>query len=259
MLKLGFTQCQAEHAVFYKYTGKDMLIVAVDIDDLTMAGNMKATILRFKDQLRDVFKIKDLGDLCWLLGIEVKRDHTRWTIMFSQCLYIDKIIQRFSLQDAKPLTTPLDPHHQLTLSQCPVTPCQYEDMRDVPYHEAIGSLMYATLGMQLDIVFAVSFLSQFMQNPGRPHWEAVKRVFRYLKGTREHELTIGMGGTLTWNGKTHTGLQGYCDANWASQEHRNSMSGYVLMIDGGAISWSSKKQPVIALSTTEAEYIAATH
>jgi len=78
--------------VFYKYTGKDMLIITVDIDDLTMARNTKGTILRFKDQLHKVFKIKDLGDLCWLLGIEVKRDRTRQTIMFLQHSYIDKII-----------------------------------------------------------------------------------------------------------------------------------------------------------------------
>ena len=95
--------------------------------------------------------------------------------------------------------------------------------------------------------------------PGRPHWEAVKRVFRYLKGTHEHALTIGEGGTLPWNDKTCTRLQGYCDADWASQEHQHSMSGYIFTIDGGTISWSSKKQPVIALSTTEAKYIAMTH
>ena len=87
-------------------------------------------------------------------------------VMFSQWSYIDKIVQRFSLQSAKPPTTPLDPHHQLTLAQCPSTPCQYEDMWDVSYQGAISSLMYATLGTYPDIMFAVLFLSQFMQNPG---------------------------------------------------------------------------------------------
>src|SRR5882724_1561326 len=141
--------------------GEDMLIVAVDIDDLTMARNTKCTILSFKDQLHEVFKIKYLRDLHWLLGIEVKRDCVKQTIMFSQCSYIDKIVERFSLQNTKPLTIPLDPHHQLTLVQCLVTLHQYKDMWDIPYHEAIGSLMYAALGTCLDIVFAVLFLSQF--------------------------------------------------------------------------------------------------
>ena len=252
MLKLGLTRCQAEHAVFYRYTNEGALIVAVDVDDLTMAGSSKQVILGFKDHLHENFQIKDLGDLRWLLGIEVKRDHARHTVSLSQRSYIDKIVERFALQDAKPVSTPLDPHHQLTITQSPSTPRQYEDMRNVPYREAIGSLMYAALGTRPDIAFAVAFLSQFMQNPGRPHWEAAKRIFRYLKGTRDHLLVMG--------GKNdRCGLEGYCDADWASQEHRHSTSGYVFTIDGGAVSWSSKKQAVVALSTTEAEYIAATH
>ena len=132
--------------------------------------------------------------------------------MFSQQLYIDKIPDWFSLQNEKPSTTPLDPHHQLTLTQCPSTLHQYKDMCDVPYREVIGSLMYATLGTHPDIIFEASFLSQFMQNLGWPHWEAIKCVFHYLKGTWEHMLTIGKSGTLPWNNKECAGLEGYCDA-----------------------------------------------
>jgi len=139
--------------------------------------------------------------------------------MFSQRSYIDKILDRFSLQNVKPSTTPLDPHHQLNLAQCPSTSCQYKDMCGVPYCEVIGSLMYAALGTCPDILFAVSFLSQFMQNPGWPHWEAIKCVFHYLKGMQEHVLIIGESGTLAWNNKKCAGLAGYCDADWASQEH----------------------------------------
>jgi hypothetical protein len=250
MYKFRFTRCETEHAVFYRYTGQDALIVAVDVDDLTMAGNTKASIQRFKNELRTTFKIKDLGNLHWLLGIEVKRDRESRTISFSQRAYIERIIERFNLQDANPLSTPLDPHHRLSLAQSPSTARHFEDMRNVPYREAIGSLMYAAQGTRPDISFAVSFLSQFMQNPGRPHWEAVKRIFRYLKGTKNVCLVIG---------GSQKGLEAFSDADWASQEHRHSISGYVFTIDGGAISWSSKKQPIVALSTTEAEYIAATH
>jgi hypothetical protein len=210
--------------------------------------------LEFKNQLRAEFKIKDLGELKWLLGIEVERDRDARTISFSQRAYITKIIARFGLQDAKPLTTPLDPHQHLSISQSPSTPRQFEDMRNVPYREAIGSLMYAALGTRPDIAFAVSLLSQYMQNPGRPHWEALKRVFRYLKGTQDKRLVIG-----DKHQDSHNGIEGFTDADWGSQEHRHSISGYVFMIDGGAVSWSSKKQPIVALSTTEAEYIAATH
>ena len=89
-----------------------------------------------------------------------------------------------------------------------------------------------------------------MQNPGRLHWEAVKWVFCYLKGTKGMCLIIG---------GLQGGLEAYSDADWASQEHQHSISGYVFTIDGGVVSWSSKKQPIVALSTTEAEYITVTH
>jgi len=95
--------------------------------------------------------------------------------------------------------------------------------------------MYTVLGICPDISFTVSSLSQFMQNPGRPHREAVKRIFRYLKGMRGHSLVIGDSGHLKWTGGNQDGLQGFCNADWASQEHRHSTSGYVFMIDGDAV------------------------
>ena len=110
--------------------------------------------------------------------------------------------------------------------------------------------MYASQGTCPDISFAVSFLGQFMENPGRPHWEAVKRVFCYLKGMKDVCLVIG---------DMQTGLEAFSDTDWASQDHCHSTSGNIFTIDGGAMSWSSKKQPIIALSTMEAEYITAMH
>ena len=204
MYRFGFTRCEAEHAVFHRYADQDALIVAVDVDDLTMAGNSRAAIRRFKNELRTVLKIKDMGDLNWLLGIEVKWDRELRTLSLSQHAYIERILERFSLQDANPLTTPLDPHHKLSLSQSPSTPRQHDNMRNVPYREAIGSLMYAALGTCPDISFAVSFLAQFMQNLGRAHWEVVKRVFHYLKGTKDTCLIIG---------GTGQGLEVFSDAD----------------------------------------------
>ena len=123
-------------------------------------------------------------------------------------------------------------------------------MRNVPYREAVGSLMYAAIGTRPDIAFATSTVAQFCENPGWKHWEAVKQIFRYLLGTKKLELTYG---------GDERGLVGYVDADGASQDHRRAISGYVFMVDGGAVSWSSKKQELVTLSTTEAEYVAATH
>src|SRR5882724_838993 len=175
MHKLGFTHCQSEHAIFYKYRDEYTLIMAVDVDNLTMARSSKQMILCFKDSLCKTLHIKDMGELHWLLGIEVKRDCARCTKSLSQCLYINKIVEWFSLQDAKPISTPLNHHHQ--------------------------------------------------------HWDAVKRVFKYFNGTQGHVLTIG-GGDNNQNR-----LQGFCNANWASQEHWNSTSSYIFTIDSGMVSW----------------------
>ena len=122
------------------------------------------------------------------------------------------------------------------------------EMHQKPYSQLVGSLMYAAIGTRPDIAFATSTLAQFMSDPAPFHWEAAKRVLRYLKGTQDYSLTFG-GEILD--------LIGYTDADWGSQSHRHSISGHVYLFSGGAISWSSRKQPIIALSSTEAEYIAA--
>jgi hypothetical protein len=132
----------------------------------------------------------------------------------------------------------------------PSSPTEAVQMKKTPYREAIGSLMYAAVATRPDISYAVSTLSQFLDNPGSAHWEAVKRIFRYLIGTRDLELTYG--------GECHD-LLGYTDADGVSQEHRHAISGYVFLINGGVISWSSWKQELITLSTAEAEYVATTH
>jgi hypothetical protein len=143
----------------------------------------------------------------------------------------------------------MDVSATLSTDQSPATHEAFEDMKDVPYQCAIGSLMYAATSTRPDIAFAVATLSQFMRNPGRVHWEAAKRVMRYLKGTADYGITLG---------STDEGLEAYADADWASQPHRHSMSGYMIVLNGGPVAWSSRKQPIIALSTAEAEYIALT-
>jgi hypothetical protein len=132
----------------------------------------------------------------------------------------------------------------------PTSPADVARMRKVPYREAIGSLMYVAIAMHPDISFAVSCLSQFLENPGEAHWQAVKQVFCYLAGTRDQVLTYST---------EQRDLHGYTDVDGASQEHRHAISGYAFIIDGGAVLWSSRKQELVTLSTAEAEYVAATH
>ncbi len=124
-------------------------------------------------------------------------------------------------------------------------------MVKVPYQQAVGSLMYAMLCTRPDLAYPISVVSQHMANPSLEHWIAVKRIFRYLQGTLQFKLRFG--------GLSPQDVVGYCDADWAGDlEDRRSTTGFVFMMGGGATSWSSKRQPIIALSTTEAQYMAST-
>ncbi|KAJ8456406.1 hypothetical protein ONZ45_g18732 [Pleurotus djamor] len=141
---------------------------------------------------------------------------------------------------------------RLTSAQAPSTTREFALMRDVPYQEAVGSLIYLLLATRPDIAYAVQTVSRFMKNPGPAHWDAVIRIFRYLVKTRDLWLSYG--------GKRGEGeLVGYGDADGSMAEDRHAISGYAFIMNGGAVSWAAKRQEIVSLSTTESEYIAATH
>ena len=250
LLELGFTRSDADHGVFFKRIGKDIIILAIHVDDGMVTGNNVAHIKRFKEEINKKYKITDLGPVYSLLGIKVTRNLIEKTISLSQQAYIEAIITKFNFDDLKPCATPMDPSAPLSKTQSPTKLDDISKMRNIPYREAVGSLMYAAMGTRPDIAFATSTVAQYCENPGWKHWEAVKRIFRYLLGTKKLELTYG---------GEDRGLVGYVDTDGASQDHRRAISGFVFMVDGGAVSWSSKKQELVTLSTTEAEYVAATH
>ena len=247
----SLAHCQVDHAVFFHEAGNSLIIVVVHVDDLTVVTSSVVLMTEFKSKLRKKLEITDLGEIHWLLGIKILRDRAARTISLAQTSYIDSIVKRYGLQDSKTVSIPMDPNVCLSPNQSPSTPREFANMCDVPYREAVGSLMYAAIGTRLDITYAVGILSRFIENPGHAHWEAAKRVFRYLKGTRSLRLTYG--------GSEAKGLVGYADMDGSMNDDRRAISGYAFLIDGGAVSWSSKRQEIIVLSTTEAEYVAATH
>ena len=181
--------------MFYQFD-QDATILAVDVDNITITGNSPRAIKQFKDNLSLRYSIKYIGSLQWLLRIGIERDREKRTISFSQTTYIQMIIECFRMEEAKPLSVPINPRHNLTKSQSPSDPQEIEEIRCIPYREAIGSLMYAVVGTRLDIAYAISYLARFMANPGHAHWEAVKHVIRYLKGTKDTKLILRKGSTL---------------------------------------------------------------
>ena len=160
------------------------------------------------------------------------------------------MLRQYGLEDIKPVSLPMETSIRLTSAQSPSTTQEIAHMRNIPYHEAVGSLMYASLGTRPDITYAIQTVSQFAKNPGQPHWEAVKQIFHYLKGMKEFWLTYG--------GQQRE-LKGYADADGSMAENRHAIPGYTFLFHGGAVSWAAKQQEIISLSTTESEYIAVMH
>jgi hypothetical protein len=241
--KLGFTRLFADQCVYFRRIDHDLAIVAVHVDDMAVIASDDDAASKLKHELKKIFTITDLGEAKQIVGLEVTRNSEEGTIKIAQSQYIKKILDRFGMSNSHPVSMPLDPNIKLTK-----TPDN--EHHDIPeYGAAIGSLMYAAIGTRPDIAFTVQTLSQFMSNPNPSHWTAVKRVFRYLNGTQDLGIIYRSGGDL----KPH----GYSDADWGSNiNDRKSISGNVFLMADGPISWSSKKQPTIALSSMEAEYMA---
>jgi hypothetical protein len=147
-------------------------------------------------------------------------------------------LQRFNMQECKPVKVLIPVGVKLSTDQCPKTHEEEEDMSHVPYATAVGSLMYAMVCTRPDIAHAVGFLSKYMSKPGKEHWTTVKRVFRYLRGTTSYGLCYeGRPGL-----DRVVDIHGFVDADWAGDlDRRRSTSGYVFNLFGGAISWMSKR------------------
>ena len=159
--------------MFCRHITGNYAIIAAAVDDLTITAPTEAILFGVKEDLIKVFRMKGLGKIHWLLNLMIERDREKQTLSFSQEAYIQKILERFNLQDAKTYASPLDPNIKLTKDHSPTSETEKENMKKIPYRQAIGSLMWTAVATQPDVVFAVS---QFLENPGQPHWNAVKRV-----------------------------------------------------------------------------------
>ena len=249
MEELGYKKLKSDYCCFVWRKGEDFSILLVWVDDLI---NFSNDTDRVEQKLKTKFEINVIREPSILLGMKIDHDEEKKIISLSQTHYIDSLLERFGLMNANMVSTPMDPNVNLDEEE--------DEGRDTDergpetYATAIGLLMYAALATRPDIAYAVQQLAQFTKNPWLKHWTAVKRVFRYLKGTRTHTLMYG-GSDQSWT----TELTFFCDADWASNADRKSTSGYVILFAGEAIAWSAKKQSTIALSMAKAEYIVATH
>jgi hypothetical protein len=255
MMGLGFTRSKEDHCVYSKLIGDHLIYLVLYVDDMLLIGN-KEIIQDVKTQLSFKFNMKDLGASNFILGMEIKRDRKRRKVWLNQRKYVETILQRLNMQECKMVKVPIPIGVNLSVDQCPKTHEEEEDMYHVLYASAVGSLMYAMVCTRPDIAHAVGVLSRYMSKSGKEHWTTVKRVFRYLRGTASYGLCYeGRPGL-----DIVVDIHGFVDVDWAKYlDRRRSTSRYVFNLFGGAISWMRKRQVVVALSTTESEYMAATH
>jgi hypothetical protein len=248
---LGFERMPCEWCVYRRQTPSGTIIFAVHVDDILSAASSEEENARFRDELCSTWDISDLGPAKYALGIAITRDTDKRTISLSQTAFIDRVVNRFGQHDAHPATTPMAAGLNLMRPDklVPVPPEIAEWVARTPYRELIGSLNYIAIATRPDISYAVGRLASFLDCYREDHWSAAIRVVRYLKGTQSLGLTLG--GLIT------NSLLGYSDADYANcKDTSRSISGHCYSLSSGMVSWSSRKQRLVADSTCYAEYIA---
>ncbi|GJS26394.1 retrotransposon protein, putative, ty1-copia subclass [Tanacetum coccineum] len=235
-----------------KASGSNVTFLILYVDDIIIMGNHIPSLQSVKNYLGKCFSMKDLGEAAFILGIKIYRDRSKRLIGLSQNAYMDKILKRYKMDNSKRGTIPMQEILDLNKSQGAQTPKEVNRMKNVPYASAVGSIMYAVRCTRPDVAFAQNLTSRFQQNPGELHWTAVKNILKYLRNTKDMFLVYG------GNPSTELRVECYCDAGFETdRDDTKSQTGYVFVLNGGAVDWKSSKQSTTAMSATESEYIAA--
>jgi hypothetical protein len=239
MMESGYQINECDKCVYVKNTSDGYVILCLYVDDMLIVGSNDKMIQSTKNMLKARFDMKDMGLADVILGVKITRAENGLTL--SQTHYVDKILEKFNSDDSSIARTPIDTSHHLSKNRG-------EGVEQVEYARIIGSLMYLMSCTRPDLAFAISRLSRYTSNPSAEHWKSITRVLRYLRYTRTYGLHYTRYPAV---------IEGYTDANWISDiRDSKSTSGYLFTFGGGAISWKSSKQTVIARSTMESEFIA---
>ena len=234
----GYKQSNADHTLFLKHRVGMVTVLIIYVDDMIITGNDKEEITKLQEYLAAEFEMKNLGGLKYFLGIEVVRSSEG--IFLSQRKYVLDLLAETGMLNCKPVDTPTVQNHGLKehLNQTPTKKERYQRL--------VGKLIYLS-HTRPDIAYAVSLVSQFMHNPSEDHMGAVIRILQYLKSSP--------GRGLMFRKHSHLNIEGYTDADWAgSATGKRSTSGYFTFVGGNLVTWRSKKQNVVALSSAEAEF-----
>jgi hypothetical protein len=251
LIKLGFVANEVDPSLFQRIRGEKKFFVQVYVDDLGLVTNCKEELREFQEDMGAEFKMKDLGKTTYYLGIHFQHQPNQRTVHLHQELYIRQLVEKFGLQDSKVASTPMEEGHTLATEQ-PWAEGEEEDMANTPYAQLVGSLNYLSSCTRPDIAYSLSVLSRYTGTGKyqRRHWEAAKRVVRYLKGTPRYGVTLG--------GREPLYLHAHGDASWGDDhEERRSTLGYLTTLGSGPISWKAGRSKTVATSSAESEYYAA--
>ena len=242
---IGFKQSEVDACLFTKFDSEISYIV-IWVDDIVIATNSEIQLNAIKKSLMQRFKMTDLGPLSWFLGIEFHV--TSGGISMCQSRYIEGVLKRFGMESCNPRSTPCE--SKLDKYDCSVNNTA-EEVKT--FRQIVGSLIYAMTCTRPDLAFVVTKLSQSLEKPSEADWITVKHVMRYLKGTIDQKLMYN---------KSDEGVEisGFSDSDWASSHDRRSTTGFCFSMNrrSAVVSWKSKKQQTVALSSCEAEYMALT-
>ena len=248
LISLGFLRCENDPCC---YVLKDKsMIVMVHVDDCIILGPDKKRIQQFKTGLENEYEIKDLGPMKFPLQWEIVRDRKNRTLTINQKRMVIDMLELYGMTKCRPVSTPTFQNVVYSKAQCPKNDAELKAMKEVPYLQALGSLIYLATCTRPDISYA-SELSKKASNPGETHWEGIKRVMIYLRGTSSYGISYG-------HTPTAANLVGYADASYAKcVDTRRSRYGGIYLFNGGPVEWKSKLTRTVALSSMEAEYIGA--
>ena len=242
--EMNFSQSTYDPCIYIKYSGGEIFIIAVYVDDIILAGEEIKSVQGVKKAIAGRFKVEDMGKLHYFLGVKIVQ--SPGSIWIGQPNYCSELLKRFRMENSRPVSTPCDAGVKLQKAKDEDELCKQDQ-----YQSAVGSLLYLSTKTRPDLAYAVANVSKYCAKPTQLHWVAVKRIMRYLNGS----LMLGLH--YSNNAEEGKELIGYSDADWAGDlDDRKSTSGFIFSLSGGAVSWRSKKQTCVALSTAEAEYIA---
>ena len=255
MRRQKYTRSKYDNCVYLqKLHDGSFIYLLLYVDDMLIASKSQNEIDKLKAQLNQEFEMKDLGEAKKILGMEISRDRQRGKLCLNQKQYLKKVLQCFGVnENTKHVSTPLASHLKLSAQLSPKTEDEREYMAKVPYANAVGSLMYAMVCTRPDISQAVGVVSRYMHDPGKGHWQAVKWILRYLR------KTVDVGLIFEQDEALGQFVVGYVDSDFAGDlDKRRSTTGYLFTLAKAPVSWKSTLQSTVAVSTTEAEYMAVT-